>query len=278
MRASRRRAVHWFGFAATTAAIVINRLVGTPIGLLALAIGFYWFSASLWDVHPYGVRELFEWVARQPIEAVMAVVGFLLAYSTALAAWRRQKFTELALTTAGEVEAFLGAVGRDLRGLVLYVERLVELREGLLAKDAKVDEFSLRNAAQLAGEANAQRARIAVACVEVYDVRARHMLMLDRSMFTSMAFDRIEAAFEAITGVSVFLLPLPSWGPEKLAFALANTAPDEWVRFARVADQKARALAACSGAITGYFRARIIPPSLWSVVRHFKNVRSATRG
>lgn len=197
-----------------TAAIVIpiawlelltRWLVGSALGGLVLAGGWYWYLWRFGASKPFTPAQLLAWFAAQPYEVklgigggLLTLAGFAIAFWTAAATWRSQKELELRIEASKAIHTRFSRAIRLLNEISAYLFILTdalravtpEMPEGLKAarlaySNARAVQFS-----QL-------KQQLYAAMLDIYDLHGEYASIFANVISVSTGLRNAEAAIKA---------------------------------------------------------------------------------
>lgn len=127
-------------------------LLGNVYGTLALCFIFYFLTKPIFGVSPLTPQELLLWVADQNagvktalLASLVATVGLLVAYSTALSAIKAQQRTTIRINAADELGAIASDLSKELGACKTYIDGVIDTVEKSKKSTDKMEIHSLAN-------------------------------------------------------------------------------------------------------------------------------------
>lgn len=192
-------------FLAYTWAFVTARwLLTKPVGMLTTMIILYWLAPAL-GVKPLTLGQLailFEKqdaAAKQAVgSSMLTITGFLVALTTANAAWKSQRRIELRIAASEEIYLFFEQISDDLLKIELYAESIAETQKLILSptSNAANVEYQIQYLLQNTEEMNQARKRVSRMAITVHSLGQKHQLVTSQQLMASACFDRAGKALD----------------------------------------------------------------------------------
>ena len=110
----------------------VGWLTSSSIGVLIVSIVLYVGVRQWTTIKPFDAQDLGAWFADQPqttqlgiVASLITLCGFVVAYRTALANWKKQKQLELRLEAAKDIQKTFSSALRSIHAANSYLHVLI---------------------------------------------------------------------------------------------------------------------------------------------------------
>lgn len=258
--------------------MLIRWMLGSVYGILIVVLGLYIYRFAWAEVAPFTFGELLMWIDAQSPDTItslaaslITVVGFLIAFSTADASWKRQAFFSMQDRAATEIEVQYSEIIDLLISTKIFCESLVEL---VHSSDSQTDAETERKIAAMLpamDQFDAERERLNELRSSVWNLSVRFNAVLVRSWGSREMLDHCHARLGKTVHRIWFSLPSPSlvrmWREGNTARRfLGYTNIAECKAYIEDAEQTILFLSARVWGISGFLRKDVAAASLQHIV------------
>jgi hypothetical protein len=260
-------------------------LIGSLLGCLVVLVAIYTYLRVRGPVTPFDMDGLLSWFTDQSSSTklgvgalMMTMIGFMFAFWTTSATWRRHKEFELRIEAAKEVHArFQRALGR-LLSINAYFHLLLLATENArkLNSNDPAAAWHLTFPNSGADQFQRDRAELDSAIMEVRDLRAAFATVVANVPGATSAIERAE---RTLAEAQQLLWPIspPRSDPSSADFVhhFLSQCVDPQLLSAKLKGEKAYAAASTlSGFAQGRLLRGVVPPNLTALLHLSKNWKS----
>lgn len=183
-------------------------LLTRPVGMLSTVIGLYFLVPTL-GIQPLTLGQLailFDQQDSSTKQAVgtslLTILGFLVALTTANAAWRSQRRVDIRISAAEEIYAFFEQVNDDLLKIELYADNVIDIQRLALLPGCDETELAHKIRFLLEGtdDMTQARKRVSRMSVLVHNLQSKHALVMAQQLRVDSCFNRAARALERVSG------------------------------------------------------------------------------
>lgn len=132
--------------------LIYRFLFGNIYGIFILCVTLYYLSESLLGITPLSFHELINWISNQSeimkvaiLSSFITVIGFMMAYMTAISSLKKQFLTNLKMQAASELTAIFSECSHLASQCKIYAIAIIEAKEKILKGCSTQDAEFLAN-------------------------------------------------------------------------------------------------------------------------------------
>lgn len=196
--------VIWSTFISATRSI-IDFFINKSIGVLFTVCTIY-FLLNINGQHVFSFSELMIWLSIQNpeiiasiVSTIITVLGFLIAYSSGVATWKKQQYFSLQQDLYKDIDKFFSKFSSLLTDCKIFINFTIELKENIdNNQETQRSKFMLGYMHKKFEEWIANQEKLTLMQSEYSDLTIKHSPIIISNYFTSMHIDKAEEAIDSI--------------------------------------------------------------------------------
>ncbi|BAL24896.1 hypothetical protein [Azoarcus sp. KH32C] len=255
---------------------------GTSIGVLILSAAAYYAASTFGSVKPFSFGELIVWIAglsdelkAAALTSVLTITGFLIAFHSSTASWKKQVQNQLKLDAAVEIEGFFAEVSALLIESKLYAQSIVDavIRIRELGATSET-QYELRRIVEETPKFLDTRQRISALSVGVHRLAGKNHTLLSTVWGGQEALANAIEAFQEIAACTWFPTPYVDCADERyIDIFVSQVDITKCATFIETSDAKGLYMNAVTGGLRGILIAPVMELNLSALCNLAKHRR-----